>query len=572
MAAAAGTVEPPKGFRLLGAAFTSKKTALMVLFGFGAGLPNAVLIGTIPAWLGEWGVSLTMIGIISMLFLAYAFKFLWSPLVDRVELPLLGRLGRRRSWLLLCQLLIVGALFILSMIDPRTNISLFALIAFIAAIASATQDIVVDAWRIDVADERATVEVLSSVYQLGYRTASLVGGALALYLSFYYEWPVVFSMMAGFMCLALIATFLAPDTPRPDQDADDAAFRAPGAIDPKWRAIGLAVVGISWAWALWMIGSFIVQSVTTPDGQTPPSAFDFTRYQGPLIVAATILVPALVAVLFNYWRAAGTHVVTQTLPPRTGAARGADHAYQALITPLAELIKRLGWGVIIVLLLILSYRITDSVWGSFANPFYLKELQYTGDEVAFASKIFGVLMTMAGIALGALLFVLIGRMPTLLMGAITAAVSNLLYADLAMGGAGIDAFAATFGLDQLGADQRMVRLMIAISGENLAGGLAGAAYVGYLSSIVSREFSAVQYALLSSLTLLIGALGRAPLGQAIDEIGYAPVFIFTVWIGMIAVAVVILEWIRTSFEARRLRNAPSPPPTDGQAGVQDVLP
>lgn len=554
--AAADRPEPPKGFRLLGAAFTSKKTALMVLFGFGAGLPNAVLIGTIPAWLGEWGVSLTMIGIISMLFLAYAFKFLWSPVVDRVELPVLGRLGRRRSWLLLCQVLIVGALFLLSLIDPRTSIGLFALLAFIAAIASATQDIVVDAWRIDIADERATVEVLSSVYQLGYRTASLVGGALALYLSVYYEWPIVFQMMAGFMLIAVVATLIAPDTPRPDREADDLAFRSPGAIDPKWRAIGLAVVGASWAWALWMIGSFIVASVTTPEGQTPPSAFDFTRYQGPWIIVATILVPALVAALFSYWRAAGTHVVTETLPPRTGGARAADHAYQALITPLAELIKRLGWGVIIVLLLILSYRITDSVWGSFANPFYLKELQYSGDEVAFASKIFGVLMTMAGIALGALLFVLIGRMPTLLLGAITAAVTNLLYADLAVGGPGIDAFAATFGLDQLGADQRMVRLMVAISGENLAGGLAGAAYVGYLSSIVSREFSAVQYALLSSLTLLIGALGRAPLGQAIDEIGYAPVFIFTALIGLIAVAAVIAEWVRTSFEERRRKGSP----------------
>jgi PAT family beta-lactamase induction signal transducer AmpG len=259
----------------------------------------------------------------------------------------------------------------------------------------------------------------------------------------------------------------------------------------------------------------------------------------------------LVAAVFNYWRSVGTHVVESELPPRTGGSRAADHAYQALITPLAELIRRLGWGVIIVLLLILTYRITDSVWGSFANPFYLKELQYTGDEVAFASKIFGVFMTMGGIALGALLFVLIGRMPTLLIGAIVAAVSNLLYADLAVGAPGIDAFATTLGLDQLGADLRMVRLMIAISGENLAGGLAGAAYVGYLSSITSREFSAVQYALLSSLTLLVGALGRAPLGQAIDEVGYAPVFLFTALIGLIAVVVVIAEWVRSSWAERR---------------------
>lgn len=552
-----GTQQPLKGRRLLGAAFTNRKTGLMVLFGFGAGLPNALLVGTIPAWLGAWGVSLTMIGIISMLFLAYAFKFLWSPLVDRVELPVLGRLGRRRGWLLLCQSLLVATFFLLASIDPRSSIGFFALIAFVGAFASATQDIVVDAWRIDVADERATVEVLSSVYQLGYRIASLAGGALALYLSVYFEWPVVFMMMGGFMSLAIIATLVAPDTPRPDAAGDDLPYRSPGAIDPRWRAIGLGVVGFAWAWALWTIGAFMVQSLNTPDGQTPPSAFDFTRYQGPWIIAATILVPALVAALFNYWRQTGTHVIDATLPRRTGGGRAADQAYHALITPLAELIRRLGWGVIVVLLLILTYRITDSVWGSFANPFYLKELQYTGDEVAFASKIFGVLMTMAGIGLGALLFVLIGRMPTLLIGAITAAVSNLLYADLAVGSPGIDAFAMTFGLDQLGADLRMVRLMIAISGENIAGGLAGAAYVGYLSSITSREFSAVQYALLSSLTLLVGALGRAPLGQAIDEMGYAPVFLFTALIGLIAVVVVIVEWARSAWVGRRAEEPPT---------------
>jgi PAT family beta-lactamase induction signal transducer AmpG len=212
--------------------------------------------------------------------------------------------------------------------------------------------------------------------------------------------------------------------------------------------------------------------------------------------------------------------------------------------------------VIIVLGLILSYRITDNIWGSFAFPFYLQELQYTGDEVAFASKIFGVFMTMAGIAIGAFLFATIGRMPTLLIGALVAAASNLLYADLAAGAANIDAFARTFGLDAFGHDLRMVRLLIAISGENIAGGLAGAAFVAYLSSITSREFSAVQYALLSSLTFLVGSLGRAAIGEAIDNIGYAPVFRFTAAIGLIAVAFVVLEWIRVAWNDRRAANGP----------------
>jgi len=261
-----------------------------------------------------------------------------------------------------------------------------------------------------------------------------------------------------------------------------------------------------------------------------------------------------VAAVFNWMQTRREHVLESDLPPASGGARAVDHAYSALILPLGELVRRIGWGVVIVLGLILSYRITDNIWGSFAFPFYLQELKYTGDEVAFASKIFGVFMTMAGIAVGGLLFATVGRMPTLLIGAIVAAASNLLYADLASGALGIDAFARAFGLDAFGQDLRMVRLLIAISGENIAGGLAGAAFVAYLSSITSREFSAVQYALLSSLTFLVGSLGRAAIGEAIDQIGYAPVFRFTALIGLVSVLFVVLEWVRTVWAEQRRRS------------------
>jgi PAT family beta-lactamase induction signal transducer AmpG len=255
--------------------------------------------------------------------------------------------------------------------------------------------------------------------------------------------------------------------------------------------------------------------------------------------------------VFNWLKDRRGYVLTADEPSPDVAERAADHAYSALILPLAELVRRIGWGVIIVLGLILSYRITDLIWGSYAFPFYLQELKYTGDEVAFASKIFGVFMTMAGIAIGGILFAVIGRMPTLLIGAIVAAASNLLYADLASGAPYIDAFARALALDTFGHDLRMVRLLIAISGENIAGGLAGAAFVAYLSSITSREFSAVQYALLSSLTFLVGSLGRAAIGERIEQVGYAPVFFLTAAIGLVAIVFVILEWIRTIWTERR---------------------
>ncbi|HXH53026.1 MAG TPA: MFS transporter [Sphingomicrobium sp.] len=551
MATTAAIGEHPTGLRLLGSALRNRKTAIMLVFGFAAGLPYTLLIGTLNAWLGEWQVDLATIGVISWIGLAYAFKFLWSPLVDRVRLPGLERLGRRRSWLVLCQVILTATFFGLALSDPRLALGWFALVAVIGAFSSATQDVVIDAWRIDVADEQAPVEILSSIYQFGYRIAALIGGALALVLSERVPWPTVYAIMGVFMAATLIATFLAPDTPRTAIEREQSALRRAGAVSPKLRAIGLAIVGAGWVWALWTVGSFMVRVVTVAPGDETPNVGEFTRSMGPLIVAATVIVPAIVAAVFNWMKERRGYVLKSDQPAPDGAGRAADHTYSALILPLGELVRRIGWGVIIVLGLILSYRITDNIWGAFAFPFYLQELQYTGDEVAFASKIFGVFMTMAGIAIGGILFAVLGRMPTLLIGAIVAAASNLLYADLAMGGPYIDAFARLFLLDQLGTDLRMIRLMIAISGENIAGGLAGAAFVAYLSSITSREFSAVQYALLSSLTFLVGSLGRAWIGERIEQIGYAPVFFLTAAIGIIAVVFVMLEWIRVAWAGRR---------------------
>ena len=554
--ATAAIGEHPKGLRLIRTALSNRKTAIMLIFGFAAGLPYTLLIGTLNAWLGEWKIDLATIGVLSWIGLAYAFKFLWSPLVDRVRLPGLERLGRRRSWLVLCQVVLTLTFFGLSMSDPRLALGSFALIAVIGSFSSATQDVVIDAWRIDVADEKAPVEILSSIYQFGYRIAALIGGALALVLSVRVPWPTVYAIMGAFMALTIIATLMAPDTPRTESEAEQTALRSRGAIEPKYRLIGLAIVALGWAWAIWMVGSFMATMLSgaiDPATGKPPSVGDFTKVYGPWIVVATVILPAIVAAVLNWMQARGEHVLASDDPAVTAGERTADHAYSALILPLAELVRRIGWGVIVVLGLILSYRICDNIWGSFAFPFYLQELHYTGGEVAFASKIFGVFMTMAGIAIGGILFATVGRMPTLLVGAIVAAASNLLYADLASGAVNIDAFARTFGLDAFGHDLRMVRLLIAISGENIAGGLAGAAFVAYLSSITSREFSAVQYALLSSLTFLVGSLGRAAIGEAIDSIGYAPVFRFTAGIGLIAVAFVILEWVRVVWRARRER-------------------
>lgn len=541
------------GWRLFKAALRSRKLGVMLAFGVSAGLPFALLLGTLYAWLGEAGVDLETMGVFSLIGLAYAFKFLWSPLIDRIKLPGLERLGRRKSWLLPIQFAL-GVIFVaMSQMDPKSALGWFSLLAGIGAFASATQDIVIDAWRVDVADEAVPVEILSAVYQLGYRFATLLGGALALVLAARIEWSGVYFVMGLAFFVISAVTLIAPDTPRPRSD-DAAAMAWLYKIPQNYRNAAMAVILTAWAWALFTVIQFMALSLTSSP-ETRPDSTAFVKFQGPLIVVATVILPAIIAALLGGM--AGRSGLSAAAPDdrSSAASRAIDYGYQALLMPLIELIGRLKWGVLIALGIILTYRITDNIWAPFALPFYLEELNYSKDEVAIASKFFGVGMTMLGITIGAILFAWIGRLPSLLLGAVLAAVTNLLYADLALGGAGIDAFGSNLGIYALfeffGADGRMARLMLAISGENLANGIAGAAYVAFLSSITSKDHSAVQYALLSSLTFLIGSLGRGALGEYIDTAGYAPMFYLVAWIGGIAVVFCTLELLRDRWQAQR---------------------
>lgn len=541
--------ETLKGWTLLKAAARNRKLGIMLAFGFSAGLPYALLLGTLFAWLGTAEVDLETMGVFSLIGLAYAFKFLWSPLIDRIRLPGLERLGRRKSWLLPIQFSLGSIFIILSLIEPKSALGWFSLLAGLGAFASATQDIVIDAWRVDVADEVATLEILSATYQLGYRAAALVGGALALILADRISWPGVYFSMGVVMLLISGITFFAPDTPRTAVTSGIDGQGMHGQLPARVKRLAVAIVMIGWGWALYTVISFMAISLTALPADRPDST-DFIKLYGPLIVLATVILPAIVAAMLNSMAAS-----RDTDGERLGGSKVDGiiaFSYQALVLPLAEIIGRLRWAAILALGIILTYRLTDAIWGPFALPFYLQELNYSNDEVAIASKFFGVGATMLGITLGAVLFATIGRMPTLVLGAILAALTNLLYADLALGGAGLDRFGWFTGLYHalgwFGAEPRMARLLLAIAGENLAIGIAGAAFVAYLSSITSKMFSAVQYALLSSLTFLVGSLGRGALGQAIDTQGYAYVFYLTAALGGVAVILCIFEWMRVGRE------------------------
>jgi MFS transporter, PAT family, beta-lactamase induction signal transducer AmpG len=490
-------------------------------------------------------------GVFSLIGLAYAFQFLWSPLIDKVDIAGLRKLGKRKQWIVPAQILLGAILVTLSLLDPGSALGLFSLLAGIGAFASATQDIAINAWRIDVADEEATLDILSTIYQMGYRLSSLVGGALGLIIAARIGWPQTYALMGVILLAIGFVGLFAPDTGRrtaAEQDAYDETLlelNRVGEIEPGVRAKALAVVALLWAAAIGVVLVFMVQSLTNAP-EDRPNPTDFTLNFGPWIIVATVVLPALVAGWLSSQKKKGTNVITEDLPGRRGFV--VDHLYRALLLPLVEFVGRLGWSLVLIMAVVLTYRICDAIWGTFAYPFYLGELQYTNDEVAFASKFFGVGAIVLGLALGGYMLTVIGRMATLLIGGLMAALTNLLYADMAAGGfrmaAASDAIGLTAFVAEFGANPKLGRLMVTIGGENLAIGIAGAAYIAWLSSIVSKQYAAVQYALLSSLTLLIGTIGRGALGEMIEDRGFYDVFVLTTFIGLGAVVLVALEWWR----------------------------
>ena len=553
----AQTADKP-GWRTVARAMRHRKTGFMALFGFASGLPFALFLGTLYAWLSEAEVELETMGVFSLIGLAYAFQFLWSPLIDKVNIPGFAKLGKRKQWMVPAQILLGAILIGLSLSNPTDgNMGWFSLLAGIGALASATQDIAINAWRIDVADEEATLDILSTVYQMGYRLAALVGGALGLIIAARIGWPQTYLLMGAILLGIGIIGLFAPDTKVGDAVAGDAedelmrSLREKGELNPTIRARALAVVALLWAGAIGVVLTFMVMSLTyAPEDRPNPT--DFTLFWGPWIIVATVVVPALIAGWLHSKKTSGQHVLAQDAPKEGGGNFLMDHLYRALLLPLVEFVGRIGWSLVLILALVLTYRICDAIWGTFAYPFYLGELNYTNDEVAFASKFFGVGAIIAGLAFGGYLLTAIGRMATLTIGALLAALTNLLYADLARGGALMQSASDAIGFTWLVTtmapfgSEGLPRLTFTVMWENLAIGIAGAAYVAWLSSIVSKQYSAVQYALLSSLTLLVGTLGRGALGEMIQDRGYYDVFILTTLIGFVAVALCILEWVRVS--------------------------
>ncbi len=554
--------KPPRVVRAL-RALRDRRMAAMALFAFAAGLPMGVTLGLLNAWLTKLGITPSTIGTLSLLTLGYSFKYLWAPVFQTARpAPLTGFLGGRRSWLLLFQAIMVVLIGIFAFTNPAENIGLVALIALIIALVSPTHDIVLDAWRIEVARSDEDKDLMSALYQFGYKSAGFISGFIALLVAARAGWTATFLMVAFVLALSMIGSIIAPEpASSKTPNADRLSFLA--SLPRRVSTPAVTVVAIGWLIGFVMILVFVMQSLFSA---TPPSGGTFVRSEGPWIVGLTVLVPAIVSAILVFQFGAKADETPARIANETRAESVLRNLFRAIFDPLMELISRLKWGAVLVLLLALTYRFTDAVWGAFAYPFYLGDqfgaLGHSLDDVAIASKFFGVVATILGSLLGAVLIAVLGRMPVFFVGGIVAAATNLLYADLAAGATVLDGFlhishlgpplsaladwAAKLSPDVVAADQgqRMARLMVTIFAENIAGGFALVAITAYLTSVVNPRFAAVQYALLASLTMLIGTLGRPWLGEIIESQGYYTVFMITFWLGGVAVVLSILEWVR----------------------------
>jgi len=424
----------------------------MLSLGFSAGLPLLLVLGTLSFWLREAGLDRTTIGHLSWIGLAYSFKWLWAPLVDRLSLPILTNLlGRRRAWLLLSQIVITAALIGMACTDPIINLTNMVFFALAVAFASATQDIALDAYRIE-AVELKLQGAMAATYQAGYRIAMILASAGVLWIA--------------------------------------------AAIDPSVATYEYA----PWRFAYFvMAASMLVGMITTLIIKEPD-------------------VPISTLLSENEQHA---QKIIANWPINERLARILVWLYGAVIAPFRDFIVHHGKKALLILALIALYRISDVVMGVMSNPFYV-DMGYTKDEVATVSKVYGVIMTLVGAAIGGILTAKIGIMRALFLGAVLSAVTNLLFAWLA--GRGHD----------------VSGLIWTISADNLSAGIASCAFIAYLSGLTNLAYSATQYALFSSIMLLLPKFIAGFSGQFVDAYGYVYFFIGTALLGL---PVLILVWL-----------------------------
>lgn len=492
----------------------------MTLLGFVAGIPLYLIFSSLSLWLDQVGIAKSAITYFSWAALGYSFKFLWSPLVDRLPMPLFSRLlGQRRGWLLVVQLLIMTAIIWMAMTDPATGegaLLTMAMATVLLGFSSATQDILIDAWRIEASTEK-DIAMLSSVYIVGYRLGMITSGAGALFIAgylgtavgdyHYHAWQVSYLVMASTMLVGILTTLWIEEPPT-RQDL----------LYSTRDYLGVLLVFVV------AVAAFMTVYILSADAMVTLSArlsslLGNAVLTDTLIVAIRLLLALLSAVvvakIISYSR-----LINQSMMK------------SVYVEPVADLFRRHRNHLFLLVGIIALYRVSDIVMGVSANLFY-QHMGFSLDEIASIVKTFGLVMTLSGGLLGGVLVVKYGILQIMLLGAILSALTNLLF--MVMAGMG----------------KSLWFLAMMISADNLSAGMAMAAFVGFLSLLVNREFTAVQYAMFSSVMTLFPKILGGYSGGMVEALGFGRFFMMTAILGVPVILMLLYAMKISAFDFKQ---------------------
>ncbi len=491
---------------------------MITVLGFASGLPLALTGQAMQAWLSVEGVDVATIGFLSLVGLPYTFKFLWAPLMDRFELPWLGR---RRAWLVTTQLALAGALLWLAATSPTEATRTFALLAVLVAFVSASQDVVIDAYRTDLlpAAERG---LGASTNVLGYRLAMILSGGIAFIWvdptqGGGWTWPEVYRFMAGLMVAAAVVSLVA--LPR------IAVALKPTSVAHRDLLGFFAVV------AAVAVGGLLTERF----GPALAQALSAPFWEGSALSPAlqgkwTNLLVLLLGIGF-------------TLPLAAWVARVVR--FETLLGGLRSYFSQQGAGAFLAFIVL--YKLGDAFAGSLMTPFLIQAMAFSTAEVGVVNKLIGLWLTIGGALLGGALMLKLGLWRSLMLFGVLQMASNLGFWWLAVNGQG-----ALPGLTIPAFDWGFVKLaqatpvdgglLMVIAFENLSGGMGTAAFVAFLMSLCNHRFTATQYALLSAFAS-VGRVWVGPLAGVLAEtIGWPQFFIVSTFAALPALA--LLWWLR----------------------------
>lgn len=495
------------------------KVITLFFLGISAGIPLLLIFSSLSLWLREAGVDRSAVTYFSWAALGYSFKFVWAPLVNSLHIPILTqKLGRRRGWLLMSQLMIMLAISLMAFVDPATEqLIAMALAALLLGFSAATQDIVIDAYRIESADEQFQA-LMSSGYIAGYRIGMLIAGAGALYLASFFgsttdrysyaAWQLTYLIMAMSMLVGIVTTLCISE---PDIEKRGANMTSTQ-NSLNFLLLFIAAVG-GFIFCYLASGSI---SVTLKDNLAQLLS---NQYLSSSIIEFFRLISASVLAGLLAWLFINIGIVDK------------QQVHQAYIEPVVDFFNRYGLSMALTLLALIGlYRVSDIVLGVISNVFY-QDMGFSKVTIANVVKSFGLGMSIVGGFVGGVLAMRFGVIKILFAGALLSALTNILFIVLAKVGQDI-------GL-----------LYWVIAADNLSAGLASAAFVAFLSSLTNISFTAMQYAIFSSIMTLFPKILGGYSGSIVEGIGYESFFLITALMGLPVLFLIV--WINHLFSAKQ---------------------